>query len=376
MLESGYDQLYDDLETYPIPLFFSENGCKGQDDTSEPNRKFSDQPSIYGRDMNDRISGNIIYEWSEEVNEYGLISYVGSGALLTLSKMGDFTRLSKQWATLTPAGVEKTAYNPSMTKPSCPGFASGSWSLKANAALPTIGMSGFTAPSGTTSGARPVQTPGATRPAGENNNSTNPDPKTSNIPGGGDGGRTPVGAIVGGVVGGLVLIAGLIIGCLLLRRKRKRFAAGAGIGVGGEGAQTVENDKMVMDAGEEVQKHGPEYGGYYDPAHQELHGQHAVPELDPSKGHVAPMRANEMSSGYELPGELPHGQQDQVRYSDREPISSPTLGHNSLAQPANEPSPYVQAQRRTEIDWLESEEARLRQRRELLAKQSGGGGEN
>ncbi|ORY13888.1 Glucanosyltransferase, partial [Clohesyomyces aquaticus] len=126
--KSGYDQLYNEANGFDVPIFLSETGCIND------SRDFSDQVAMLGRQMNDRFSGNIIYEWSEESNGYGLVSYKGD----TVSKMGDYTQLSSQWATLTPAGVKESAYNPSLTRRACPSSKASVWEVKGDA-LPTLG---------------------------------------------------------------------------------------------------------------------------------------------------------------------------------------------------------------------------------------------
>ena len=52
---SGYSDLYDDSDNYPVPLFFAETGCN-----EVGNRTFDDQKAILGPDMNDRFSGAIM----------------------------------------------------------------------------------------------------------------------------------------------------------------------------------------------------------------------------------------------------------------------------------------------------------------------------
>ena len=67
--QSGYDQLEKNSEDLHIPIFMSETGCN----TVKP-RDFKDQEALFG-EMSDVWSGSIIYEWIEEQNDYGLISY-------------------------------------------------------------------------------------------------------------------------------------------------------------------------------------------------------------------------------------------------------------------------------------------------------------
>ena len=67
---SGYSMLQRNASSYNIPIFISETGCK----IPRP-RLFADQAAIFGPDMADTWSGAIVYEWIQEANEYGLISY-------------------------------------------------------------------------------------------------------------------------------------------------------------------------------------------------------------------------------------------------------------------------------------------------------------
>jgi hypothetical protein len=148
---SGYETLNTYAENYSIPIFFSETGCN----TVQP-RTFDDQPAIFGPDMNTLWSGAIIYEWIEEANNYGLISYgppvsataVASGIEGGFSRTGtptpvtpDFTNLQSQWSTLTPTGVASSAYNPStLTPPACPSSTAGGWLVDGDVQLPSIGQ--------------------------------------------------------------------------------------------------------------------------------------------------------------------------------------------------------------------------------------------
>ena len=67
---SGYVNLQKSFENYPAPVFISETGCN-----VVPRRDFADQATIFGANMSDTWSGAIIYEWIQEMNNYGLISY-------------------------------------------------------------------------------------------------------------------------------------------------------------------------------------------------------------------------------------------------------------------------------------------------------------
>ncbi|KAJ5103534.1 hypothetical protein N7532_004063 [Penicillium argentinense] len=149
---SGYNMLQKNATDYPIPIFFSETGCN----TPAP-RMFDDQAAIFGKDMSGTWSGAIIYEWIEETNDYGLISYGPSAkaATNTLVEDGytrkgtptpvspDFTNLKKQWATLHPTGVHLSDYKKSVSSISsieCPASTKGGWAVDPSSPLPTLGQ--------------------------------------------------------------------------------------------------------------------------------------------------------------------------------------------------------------------------------------------
>jgi hypothetical protein len=103
--------------------------------------------------MQDQWSGAIIYEWIEEQNSYGLISYgptvaataTGSNIQGGFTRSGtptpvspDFTNLQKQWSTLTPTGTPLSLYSTSLTPPACPSSTAGGWLINDNVPLPTL----------------------------------------------------------------------------------------------------------------------------------------------------------------------------------------------------------------------------------------------
>lgn len=147
---SGYDQLEANVTEYNIPIFFSETGCN----SPEP-RLFLDQSAIFGDEMTPNWSGAIIYEWIQEANNYGLVSYgpfvdpakntaappdgyTRSGTPTPISP--DWTNLSNQWKTLSPTGIKASAYTPSNTPPACPTFTSSLWEVNGNVGLPSLGQ--------------------------------------------------------------------------------------------------------------------------------------------------------------------------------------------------------------------------------------------
>ena len=67
---SGYDKLYAHAQGYDIPIFLSETGCNN----IRP-RIFTEQVAILGREMNDRYSGSIVYQWHNTGSNYGIANY-------------------------------------------------------------------------------------------------------------------------------------------------------------------------------------------------------------------------------------------------------------------------------------------------------------
>lgn len=69
MQRSKYDERRLEFAGHGLPVFFSEYGCN----TIRP-REFGEVHALYTRPMLDTFSGGIVYEYSHETNEYGLVS--------------------------------------------------------------------------------------------------------------------------------------------------------------------------------------------------------------------------------------------------------------------------------------------------------------
>ncbi|EXJ84693.1 hypothetical protein A1O3_05363 [Capronia epimyces CBS 606.96] len=111
---SGYDVLVDDFSNTTIPIFFSEYGCNNVSP-----RKFSEVPVLYSKQMTPVFSGGLIYEYSEEPNNYGLVNLNDNG---TVSIFEDYDNLRKQYDSLDVALLEKAnATATSLTAPNCAG---------------------------------------------------------------------------------------------------------------------------------------------------------------------------------------------------------------------------------------------------------------
>jgi len=149
--ESGYANLEAMAKNFPVPIFFSETGCN----SGGSPRTFEDQAAIFGPDMVGDWSGSLVYEWIQEANSYGLVSYgptadptvVASNVRGGFTRGGtptpvspDFNNLKSQWATITPSSVARSDYNPSsVSTRSCPASTSAGWLVNGNVKLPTLG---------------------------------------------------------------------------------------------------------------------------------------------------------------------------------------------------------------------------------------------
>ncbi|PGH07205.1 hypothetical protein GX51_01992 [Blastomyces parvus] len=152
---SGYGNLQDQADGYPVPIFFSETGCN----TVRP-RDFDDLNAILGQEMTGTWSGAMVYEWIQELNNYGLITYgkVPKGdtsnpsALDGFSRRGtptpvnpDFTNLKSRFATLSPTGVALSDYSDKaleVTPPPCPSSTPNAWAVDPSADLPSLEQTG------------------------------------------------------------------------------------------------------------------------------------------------------------------------------------------------------------------------------------------
>ncbi|KAL2265730.1 hypothetical protein VTJ83DRAFT_6830 [Remersonia thermophila] len=90
--ESTYDKLVEGLKDTADPIFFSEYGC------NEPSpRIFTEVGSIYSADMWSVFSGGVVYEYTQEANNYGLVKLNDDGSAELLP---DFVALREQYAKL------------------------------------------------------------------------------------------------------------------------------------------------------------------------------------------------------------------------------------------------------------------------------------
>jgi hypothetical protein len=109
---SGYDKLVANFSSTSVPVFFSEYGCN----VPAP-RVFTEVPVLYGPQMTPVLSGGMVYEYSEEASDYGLVNLNSNGSAQCLP---DYDTLQKQFASLNVTALQGLpAQNTSIKPPTC-----------------------------------------------------------------------------------------------------------------------------------------------------------------------------------------------------------------------------------------------------------------
>ncbi|CAG8511088.1 1093_t:CDS:2 [Ambispora leptoticha] len=122
---SGWAARTQEFSNYSIPVLMSEYGCN----LVSP-RPFTEVATLYGPQMTSIWSGGIVYEWTEEANNYGLVKVNDNSSITPLQ---DFYNLKQQLANINPAGVKYDSYSPDNKPSDCP---SNSPTWQASAHLP------------------------------------------------------------------------------------------------------------------------------------------------------------------------------------------------------------------------------------------------
>ena len=124
--ESGWEQKVKNFTGYGLPLFLSEYGCNTH------TRAFEEVAALYSTDMTGVYSGGLVYEYSQEDSNYGLVTISGN----SVSENADFQALMAAFKNTTnPSG--DGGYNSTGGASGCPAFASPNW-LVMNDTLPAI----------------------------------------------------------------------------------------------------------------------------------------------------------------------------------------------------------------------------------------------
>jgi len=89
---STFKDLVDGFKDTSVPIFFSEFGCN-----EVTPRLFTEIAAIYGDKMTGVFSGGMVYEYTQEENNYGLVELDSDGNAKLLQ---DYNTLAKQYAAL------------------------------------------------------------------------------------------------------------------------------------------------------------------------------------------------------------------------------------------------------------------------------------
>ncbi|QSZ36107.1 hypothetical protein DSL72_007232 [Monilinia vaccinii-corymbosi] len=109
---SGYDSLVSSFANTSLPVFFSEYGCN----VPAP-RIFTEVPVLYGPLMTPVLSGGMVYEFSQETSNYGLVTINADGSAQLLS---DYTTLQAQFNSLDVKSLQgQKAKNITTVAPKC-----------------------------------------------------------------------------------------------------------------------------------------------------------------------------------------------------------------------------------------------------------------
>jgi 1,3-beta-glucanosyltransferase GAS5 len=118
--QSGYNQLVELFSNYSAPLFFSEYGCN----LVQP-RVFTEVESICSShscltdldssDMTGVFSGGLVYEWTEEPDNYGLVNLQNGN----ITFLQDYYNLKAEFQAV-PLPTGTGGYNPNGAASTCP----------------------------------------------------------------------------------------------------------------------------------------------------------------------------------------------------------------------------------------------------------------
>jgi len=128
---SGYNVLVSDFGNTSVPVFFSEYGCN-----KPAPRVFTEVPVIYGPLMTPVLSGGMVYEYSEEPDDYGLVLINSNGSAQILP---DYDTLQKQFNTLNVTALQGlAAQNTSVVPPKCTASLITSSTFNSNFTIPAV----------------------------------------------------------------------------------------------------------------------------------------------------------------------------------------------------------------------------------------------
>lgn len=123
---SGWDQKVKNFTGYGLPLFLSEYGCNTN------KREFEEVSALYDTKMTGVYSGGLVYEYSQESSNYGLVEIDGNN----VKTLSDYDALKSAYSkTSNPEG--DGGYNKTGGANPCPAKDSPNWDVDGDS-LPAI----------------------------------------------------------------------------------------------------------------------------------------------------------------------------------------------------------------------------------------------
>ena len=312
---SGYDKLYEQYQTYSLPVAFAETGCN----IISP-RDFADVQTMLGPVFQAVFSGAVVYEWRMEDNGFGIVEYPSSSLAGFPTTLDEYNSLKTVFSSVNPTGTAKADYEPSNTAPACPTSDSDNWPLDTTE-LPTIeGLDIGTVTARTTITASPTSST-----TGRNTGA----PIRETLMSGGDkpNGGLQTGAIAGIAVGAAaaVLIVFAIVAFLLIRRRRAKKRAAEGGLVAQTGTDPTHKSELSAQPAQPAGQAMPrqEMDAVQDPQYaqqnqyqQQQYGEYYAPngpKDNTSEGWDYPRPTHEMEGSRPQIHEM-HGQQQQQHF--------------------------------------------------------------
>jgi hypothetical protein len=117
---SGWDKKVALFSNYSLPIFLSEFGCNTN------TRKFEEITSLYSSQMTSVYSGGLVYEYSQEEANYGLVDISGN----SVSERPDFAALQSAYKS-TPAPSGDGGYKATGSASNCPPAAA-NWAVSSS----------------------------------------------------------------------------------------------------------------------------------------------------------------------------------------------------------------------------------------------------
>jgi len=130
---SGYDVVTNTFTDWPIAVMFSEYGC------NVPRTRYFDEVlSLYSTNMTGVFSGGLVYEYSNETNDYGLV--VVNYGTNTITPLSDWTNYKNKLAQVngTSSALKLDTYNPTLRTIACPAVNASAWLAAASPLPPAV----------------------------------------------------------------------------------------------------------------------------------------------------------------------------------------------------------------------------------------------